>query len=183
LRRDQVEGTRQRIIEAVVRVVSDGIGALSIPAVAREAGVSVPTVYRHFGSKDELLEALGLYYSQQIGAVPEPWPEGLDDVERFLYKIFERAESVEPALRAAMLTNTGRAARRAILPQRLEVMEHAIGPLLDRLPPDERKLAQSAILILSTTATQRAFNDYLGADAHEAARSVAWAIRRLVGTE
>ena len=57
-RADAVAETRARIIDAVValhehRVSSD----ISLGDIAGEAGVSVQTVLRHFGSRDGLLEA------------------------------------------------------------------------------------------------------------------------------
>ena len=58
LRAEQAEETRARILDATVPVMARGIASLSIPAVAREAGVSVPTVYRHFATKQDLIEAI-----------------------------------------------------------------------------------------------------------------------------
>ena len=58
LREEQAESTRSRILDATMRVMGRGVASLSIPAVAREAGVSTPTVYRHFGTKHDLLDAL-----------------------------------------------------------------------------------------------------------------------------
>ncbi len=182
-RQQQAEETRRCILEAVARVAANGVGALSIPAVAREAGVSVPTVYRHFGSKHELFEALGVYYGQQLGVLQEPWPSGLEELERRLYLDFERAEQVEPALRAAMLSEAGREARKATLPTRMAMMKHAIGPLLEQFLPGDRVQAERILLILDSSAVQRAFNDYLGLGPKEAADAATWAIRRLLGAE
>jgi AcrR family transcriptional regulator len=50
LRAAQAQATRARILEATVNVMARGVASVSIPAVAREARVSVPTVYRHFGT-------------------------------------------------------------------------------------------------------------------------------------
>ena len=47
--------------------MAHGLADLSIPEVAREAGVSVPTVYRYFMAKRELIEALGIYTLQKLG--------------------------------------------------------------------------------------------------------------------
>jgi hypothetical protein len=44
LRAQQVEETRARILEAALRVMADGFASVSIPNVAREAGVAVPTI-------------------------------------------------------------------------------------------------------------------------------------------
>jgi AcrR family transcriptional regulator len=183
LRRQQAEDTRRRIVEAVARVAAKGVAAISIPAVAREAGVSVPTVYRHFGSKDELIEGLGAHYGQQLGVLEEPWPSSLGELERHLYSDFERAEQVEPALRAAMLSDAGREARKATLPNRIAMMEHAIGPLLDQFSPGDRVQAQRILLVLASSAIQRAFKDYLGLGPMEAADAAKWTIRRLLGAQ
>src|SRR5256885_9058880 len=48
LRTEQAAATRERVVDAAVEVLSQGADKLSIPAVAAEASVSVPTVYRHF---------------------------------------------------------------------------------------------------------------------------------------
>lgn len=53
------EATRVRILDALVRVVLDeGVHAFSVATVAERAGISHRTVYRHFASREELLEAL-----------------------------------------------------------------------------------------------------------------------------
>jgi AcrR family transcriptional regulator len=58
--REHDETTRAALLEATERLVArDGAGALSVRAVAREAGTTTRAVYSLFGSKDGLLvEAL-----------------------------------------------------------------------------------------------------------------------------
>jgi AcrR family transcriptional regulator len=51
------EQTRQRILEALIRALARGDTALSMRAVAREARVSVPTVYTYFANREELVAA------------------------------------------------------------------------------------------------------------------------------
>lgn len=56
LRADAREQRRRRIIEAVFEAWEDaGFDGVSLQAVADRAGVSVKTVLRHFGSREELL--------------------------------------------------------------------------------------------------------------------------------
>ena len=69
LRQEQMKRTREQILEGLIRAMAHGLADLSIPEVAREAGVSVPTVYRYFRAKRELIEALGIYALQKLGAV------------------------------------------------------------------------------------------------------------------
>lgn len=55
-RSDQTLARRRRIIEAVFTLIDRGsLGDVTLQGVAEEAGVSLKTVTRHFGSKEELL--------------------------------------------------------------------------------------------------------------------------------
>ena len=59
VRQAQASETRSRIVEAARRLfVRDGFSATTVDAIAREAGVAVPTVYATFGSKAGILIAL-----------------------------------------------------------------------------------------------------------------------------
>lgn len=58
-RQHSVDRTRDAILEAARRLAAAGpVSAVSLGAVAREAGVSRITIYNHFGSKARLIEAL-----------------------------------------------------------------------------------------------------------------------------
>lgn len=53
------EATRQRIIEAAIRIFLErGFSNTSLEEVGEAAGVTKPTVYSHFGSKEGLLMAV-----------------------------------------------------------------------------------------------------------------------------
>ncbi|MFN8036235.1 MAG: TetR/AcrR family transcriptional regulator [Acidimicrobiia bacterium] len=53
-----VDATRERILDAVIEAASiHGIARLSVSDVAHRAGLSRPTLYKHFASKDELVSA------------------------------------------------------------------------------------------------------------------------------
>lgn len=73
---------RGRIIEAVVRVVSEhGIPEATTSRIAEAAGVGPGTLYRYFGSREEMLTAaLEAVYEQ----IMRPWYEAadLDPLER-----------------------------------------------------------------------------------------------------
>src|SRR5258705_12906055 len=59
---DTDTSSRQRILAATAEVLgSSGQTKLSLSEVALQAGVSRPTLYRWFASKDELLAAFGRY--------------------------------------------------------------------------------------------------------------------------
>ena len=68
LREQQAAATRERILEGLVTTMADGLAEVSMPAVARAAGVSVATVYRHFPTKQTLFDALPAYIAYRTGA-------------------------------------------------------------------------------------------------------------------
>lgn len=71
---------RSRILEAAARLVaSGGVAALTTRAVAAEASVQAPTLYRLFGDKRGLLDAvaehgLAAFVESKTRAVPHPDP-------------------------------------------------------------------------------------------------------------
>ncbi|KUI20214.1 TetR family transcriptional regulator [Mycobacterium sp. GA-1285] len=88
---DAEQSTRRRILAATFVVLArDGRRKLQLSDVAAEAGVSRPTLYRHFGSKEGLLEAFGLYEQDNFDAgiatamAGLVGPERLDAALRFV---------------------------------------------------------------------------------------------------
>jgi AcrR family transcriptional regulator len=79
LRRD-AERNRQRILKAASEVFTERGLDVSLDEVARHAGVGVGTVYRRFGTKEDLVEALFVERIEQVAALaeqaaeaPDPW--------------------------------------------------------------------------------------------------------------
>lgn len=68
--------TRSRTLDAAERLFySDGIAVTGVDAVAREAEVSVVTLYKHFGSKDGLVASV---LSRRLQAWDEVWQGEVD---------------------------------------------------------------------------------------------------------
>ncbi|MGZ5376869.1 MAG: TetR/AcrR family transcriptional regulator [Mycobacterium sp.] len=79
----QQSSIRRRILDATIVVLErSGRQKLQLLEVATEAGVSRPTVYRYFGSKEGLLEALGLYELDKFNAGVASATAGLRGAER-----------------------------------------------------------------------------------------------------
>lgn len=65
-RRDSAERRRRELLEAADRVVlRDGPGA-SMNAIAAEAGITKPILYRHFGDKGGLYRALAVRHTDAL---------------------------------------------------------------------------------------------------------------------
>ena len=102
LRAQQAEETRSRILDATVRVMARGLVTLSIPDVAREAGVSVPTVYRHFRTKQDLVAAVYPHLAARTG-INQPQPPGtVDELRDGVRAYFGSLDALDEAARAAM---------------------------------------------------------------------------------
>lgn len=182
LREQQAEMTRERVLEGLIRViVTDGVGELSIPSVATESGVSVPTIYRHFGSKSGLVDALGEYVASKSGLRGDVAPvDTVDELVDLIGEMYRRSAAMEPAHRAAMATDVGQEARRQLMPERLESIEIALSKIASDLNEPELTRLRDLVLILASSAVMRAFKDYLDMDSEQAAETVEWGVRLIV---
>jgi AcrR family transcriptional regulator len=172
LRDEQTDVTRKRILDALVRTIGRGVAGLSIPAVAREAGVSVPTVYRHFRTKADLVSALGPYLMKKTRLMEVP--EG--DLASIARQMYSRNEAMDAEDRAALASQLGQDARRRMMPQRLGIIRKTIAERVPGLAGEDLDRLTRVAMILMSSATMRAYKDYLGLPAMEAAEDVAWTL-------
>jgi AcrR family transcriptional regulator len=112
---DEGTSTRNRILMATAEVLSrNGVTKLNLSDVAAQAGVSRPTLYRWFASKEELLAAFGVYERQMFDSGMSRATAGLrgsDKLDAALRFIVEYQQSysgvrvvdVEPEVTIAQL--------------------------------------------------------------------------------
>src|ERR687896_1323474 len=112
LREEQAEETRGRILDATLRVMARGIASVSIPAVASEAGVSVPTVYRHFGTKRDLLAAIFPHVVGRAALDELVPPRSIDELGHGVRALFERIDAAGDLARAAAASPAAEEVRR-----------------------------------------------------------------------
>jgi AcrR family transcriptional regulator len=164
LRDRHVEATRREIIDAVVEVVTrDGIDTLTFAAVAEQAGVGERTVYRHYPSREALLDALDAHVEARLEL--GGFPEHKDDVPDFARRVFRafdaHAPLVEASLAAAAVRPHGQRRRAAVL-------AGYGNPVID--------------LLVSATAWER-LRRLHGMDGATAGETVARALERLLEDE
>lgn len=177
LRAHQAEETRARILDATLRVMARGVASLSIPAVAREAGVSVPTIYRHFGSKAALLAALHAHIGRRVGLDQVRDPSSLDELHAFVQAMFEGLDTHDVLAIAAMASPVGAEVRKAVMPSRFERIRRftdAVGP---SMPDVERSRLARVLTILTSSSALRIWRDQIGSSVDEAADDVDWIVR------
>lgn len=163
-----------------MRTMARGVADLTIPAVAEEAGVSVPTIYRHFGTKRELLDALGPYVIEKTHLMPESPLTDLGELRDLARDVYRRHGEMDLTLRAAMASELGGVIRREHMPERLAMMRSAVvaaAPELDE--PTVDRLSLILVLLLSS-AVMRAMKDYFELTGDDAADRVGWAAEVLI---
>lgn len=173
------EQTRQWMVEAAVDLMeADPEAPLVNALIAQRAGVSERTVYRHFPTRDSLLDAVGLCVARRL-AVPE-LPDSLDALVEYPARLYGCFETHSNLTRAALKPDIfvrmrdGQAARRWT----------AIQSLLDRSHPEleaeERRMATAHIRYLLAATTWRYYRDNFGFTAEETVHSVQIALRHIL---
>jgi AcrR family transcriptional regulator len=179
LREAQAQRTREQILAGLVRVLSRGVAELSIPAVAREAGVSVRTVYRHFPTERDLLAGLTARGQERAGWPPGGLPRNPEELiasNRQAFIVLDHDET----LRAAYASGVGRAWRRSEeLPEKHRLIAEALAPITASFGEEDRAHLLAIVNVLMNQHTLHTFKEDLGLTAEEAADSVGWLIRTL----
>jgi AcrR family transcriptional regulator len=180
LRAQQARDTRERILDATLRVIATGIASVSIPAVAREAGVSIPTVYRNFKTKRELLESVYPHAVQRAGLVELTVPTSLEELRAGYLSLFNRVESFDNVARAAMANPAVEEIRHLDVPGRVRLMRRFADTVAPELAPGDRRRIARLLVILATSASLRMWRNHMGLSVDEAADDVDWVVRSVI---
>ena len=176
LRAHQAEETRARILDATGRVMAGGLAFVSIPAVAREAGVSVPTVYRHFPTKHDLLAAIYPHAIRRAGLDEPVIPCSMDELRHGLRAHFERTDSLGDLARAAMASPASDEVRRLNMPLRLAAFRQVADSIEPKPSKADRDRIARLLVILTASSALRLWRDQLGSSVEEAADDVDWVL-------
>lgn len=182
LREEQAEETRNRILEATLRVMAAGIASVSVPAVAREAGVSVPTVYRHFGTKGDLLSAVYPYLSMRAGLRDLIVPETIEEFREMVHTLFGRLESLGGVARAAMTSAASDEPRRMQMPERKAMSRRFVAGVMAHATATEQDRLARVLLVLASSSSMRMWREQIGSSVDEAADDIDWVLRTLVAS-
>src|SRR5688572_500985 len=142
------EATRAKILDALVRVViDDGVHAFSVATVAKRAGIAHRTVYRHFASREELLEAL----SEEIDSAGPPEAVKarskplIDHARAGVGELFGALESMRDRTTAEFIIGVALRHNTRGKQQRWAQVQAEMRENFPALPPEEQ-LASAALL-------------------------------------
>lgn len=171
--------TRRRILDACITVLARGADEFSIPNVAKKAKVSVPTVYRNFPDKKELLAATVAHMRGTHGARPLTSYEELPGLLRHNYTA---GVATEERYRAAMASAPLVAAKHTQQFQeaRMKLIADALAPQLAKLPEEDRARAHAMLTVICSSDLRNALARLCGQSPAEAAETAIWAAERLL---
>ena len=180
LRQEQAEETRARILDATMRVMATGLASLSIPAVAREAGVSVPTIYRHFRTKRELLAAVYPHAARRAGLDAIADPRSLDELRPMIRALIERLDNLDDLSRAAIASPAASEVRHATMSTRYQRIQRLADSIEPKLRKADRDRITRLLTVVTASSSLRMWRDHLGLSVDEVAEEVDWIVRAAV---
>lgn len=131
LRADSIRN-RERLLEAATHIFSAGGPQASLEAVAREAGVGIGTLYRHFPTREALFEAVYRHEVDLLGDLAEQLARDDEPVEalrKWLHANVRLVAAKKGMIEGLQLVAHGSSELKAYSFERLT---GAIGLLLDR---------------------------------------------------
>lgn len=181
LRKEQAEATKSRIMEALSElIIEEHPSTISVPEVARRAGVSVRSVYHHFPTKDSLFEGLSPWINSKIADGARPTlerPQDLvDQLPAVIATMMDHRELFQ-ALRASGLDERERT-RRRLEERRAWIGTGLADATADLDERDRIKLEALTVHLMSFESFERL--TLAGLEDDEAIETLQWALFTLV---
>jgi AcrR family transcriptional regulator len=175
LRKEQALQTRERVLDAAVEELAEASGELTVPAVAKRARVSLRTVYRHFPTKQAVVDGVADRYQRRFGA---PYLGSLEDLPAATERMVRSFRDDEQLARAVLRIDPA-----ALAPERsvrLAALEETLAPVLRGRPPGERRQIVGVMYAVHGLLMWQTLRSYVGLGEADAAAAVGWVTRTLV---
>jgi len=178
LRQAQKDLTRRRIVEALAELIStEHPLEISMASVAERAGVSEPTLYRHFPTKRDLFAALASdHYARVADNIA---PQSAEALAQAVPTVYARAEAIESTVRWLLAAPDPEGVPRPNVERRLSVLREAMHEELASMPTRDRDHLLRAVLLLTSPMPLLYWKDYLGLRHDQAADTAMWMVRAL----
>lgn len=179
LRQHYMAQTRDRILDAAMAgIQKEGLDALTIAQVAKDAGVTDRTIYRHFQTREDLLKAVWGRMQARVGL--GGYPQTVETLLAAPAALFPRFDAHEGAVRASMYSPAGREVRASANPARRQAMQACVAEALPQLDDAARRRRAAVIQMIGSSHGWACLKDYWGMGTEEAARAAREAIAILL---
>jgi AcrR family transcriptional regulator len=171
--------TRSRIVESAVELMRGRGGDVTMTAVAEAAGVTERTVFRHFATREKLLEAVWQWCNERL--LQAGLPQDLPGLLASPRTKFPRFDSHEALFRWFVSSPQGQAVRLSVKGSR----QSSYLAVVRRARPDLGRGAQRRLAaicqLLDSSACWQSLHDYWDMDGSESGRAASEAIAVLLG--
>jgi AcrR family transcriptional regulator len=180
LRDRQREVTRDLILNAVAGQLARGdLRDLTFADLAEKAGVSERTIYRHFATKEELLEVFWVRMHAQLGAArARTGPQG--PIWQAPLTSFPYLDKHEALLRAVISSPEAKDARAKLSAARQPDVRRAVLAAVGPLPEPDFTYVCAAVQLLTAPVAWQAFKDDYGLSGAEGGKAASLAIKALL---
>ncbi|HKV09159.1 MAG TPA: TetR/AcrR family transcriptional regulator [Thermoanaerobaculia bacterium] len=179
LRAERARETRERILEAVADWMRlEGQGELTLDEVARRAGVERRTIFRHFATKESLLETFWAWINERVAS--PTLPGSLEELVAGPRETFARFDDFEGVIRSSLHSPTGRAMRLAAVPARRQAFHAALQEATRGADAADRRRLEAVVHCLYSAAAWETLRDYADVTGAQAGDAASWAIGVLV---
>ena len=178
LREAHKRATRARIVQAVADLVAEAHpAAISVPAVAKRAGVGVATVYRYFPTKEALLDASAMVLGDEAKLSSlDAYPSTFEEAASLLPDQFAAIARQLPLTRNQLASPLGRELRQVRWEAKQAALARALaGSGIDPSSPSGERLAAVVDVLTSSTAVLE-LHDKAKIPVDVAAAHVLWAL-------
>lgn len=176
LREDQIAVTRERLLEAAAEMLADD-EELGFRALAARAGVSAPTVYRHFPTPDDLLPALLVHLERRLGVTAHP--RTFDEYLALLPSLFGAFQENERFMRAYLRAPRAVVVRERNWGRRAGALAAGLPPHPVFADPAAAERFTGLLLALGSASTWHAMVTVTDLRGPQVGHLVAWAMRAL----
>lgn len=178
LRLQQLKITREKIMHAVAELISEGyILTFSIKDVAERAGISYGTVYRHFPTRESLLDGLYEFATEileQDFSLKSFAFDELSEVTKKTGEVFERSSTILQAFTMVLATNNIQPQSRRKRDQKYLDMVKENAP---SLPTETAKQAAAIIAHLHSSLTWVTLRQRFDLGAEDTADALEWVLK------
>lgn len=180
----RAQRSRDRIMTALAEVAAEkGVAGFSVQEVADRAGVSHRTVYRHYETREALLDGYARWLDLRLrdrGSVTEP--ETAATIPAAAAEVFERFDDIPDLIDTFVKVSLGTGTRVPRRDERTEEFREVMtgDGLTDHLSADDAELVVALVRTLASSNTWFVFRHERGIGGERAGRAVAWALDTLL---
>jgi AcrR family transcriptional regulator len=172
--------TRERILDAAIELIAKtGAEPVAIAAVAEGAGVTHRTVYRHFKTRDDLIEAVWPRLQQRLQS--KGFPRTAADLVAMPGRLFPRFDENATLVRASAFSDAGLEVRLRANAERQDAMLACVADALPGLDPQAMRRRAAVVQLIDSAYAWAALRDFWGLDGVEAGRAAGEALAVLLG--